>query len=48
MALTITDKDGKGHDKDNDWTIAVFVIAHPDDESMFFLPTICALKEQQQ
>ena len=23
--------------------IAVFVIAHPDDESMFFLPTICSL-----
>lgn len=23
--------------------IAVFVIAHPDDESMFFLPTICGL-----
>ena len=25
-------------------TIAVFVIAHPDDESMFFLPTICSLQ----
>ncbi|KAI2508189.1 N-acetylglucosaminylphosphatidylinositol deacetylase [Fragilaria crotonensis] len=24
-------------------TITVFVIAHPDDESMFFLPTICGL-----
>ena len=23
--------------------IAIFVIAHPDDESMFFLPTICGL-----
>jgi N-acetylglucosaminylphosphatidylinositol deacetylase len=28
--------------------IAVFVIAHPDDESMFFVPTICALKANDQ
>ena len=29
-------------------TIAIFVIAHPDDEAMFFLPTICGLKHHKQ
>ena len=29
-------------------TIAVFVIAHPDDESMFFLPTICGLQKDHK
>lgn len=26
-------------------TVHVLVIAHPDDESMFFLPTLCALRD---